>query len=311
MSKKKKKSKNGQIRVGNVTQPQYTVYTDGGCAFNPGGPGGYGAVIIENATDVQEVVTDGYRSTTNNRMEIMALVAALEALPDGASVLAYSDSQYLINCFAGAWARNKNHDLWNRLDKAAAGKSIELRWVRGHSGNKFNELCDTLATHAMSQPDLQPDQGYDDAKESGREFYRRVDKHVESNAGGAMAVEIIVPDALRTEIAHMSNRQYSEEFNVHTACASAIRDFDIFNRRRFKDYVSLKTGGRDFWSMKKLDYMLENVERGEEKYQVITAHLGNEKDSLTAMRWVCRGLPLDDAIRKVLVDNEVSANCIR
>ena len=155
----------------NQTLESVTIYTDGACIGNPG-PGGYGAVLLHQG-DRQEL-SAGYRLTTNNRMEMMAAIAALEALSNPSVVTLYSDSQYLINAMekgwakkwqANGWKRNakemaKNPDLWERLLKLCQEHKVKFIWVRGHSGNTENEKCDRLAVAASRQSNLLSDEGY-------------------------------------------------------------------------------------------------------------------------------------------------------
>ena len=155
----------------NQTLESVIIYTDGACIGNPG-PGGYGVVLLHQG-DRQEL-SAGYRLTTNNRMEMMAAIAALEALSNPSVVTLYSDSQYLINAMekgwakkwqANGWKRNakemaKNPDLWERLLKLSKEHKVKFIWVRGHSGNTENEKCDRLAVAAARQSNLLSDDGY-------------------------------------------------------------------------------------------------------------------------------------------------------
>ena len=150
-----------------------SIFTDGAAKGNPDGPGGYGAVIryIDAAGGVYEKeLSGGFRRTTNNRMELMAAIAALEALNRPCSVQLWSDSAYLVNAFVqdwiGSWqAHNwkrgrepvKNIDLWKRLLAAAAPHEITWNWVKGHAGHPENERCDKLASSAAMGTDLPAD----------------------------------------------------------------------------------------------------------------------------------------------------------
>jgi ribonuclease HI len=141
-----------------------TIYTDGSSRGNPG-PGGYGAVLLytdRTGTLHKKEVSEGFENTTNNRMELMAAIAALEALNRPCEVDLYSDSKYLTDAFnqhwIEAWIKRGwkkadksdvlNVDLWERLLAAAKPHSIRWIWVRGHAGNPMNERCDELATKA-------------------------------------------------------------------------------------------------------------------------------------------------------------------
>lgn len=152
---------------------QIEIYTDGSSRGNPG-PGGYGTVVKFGPH--QRELAQGFVETTNNRMEILAAVAGLEALKEPCSVTVFSDSRYLVDAQTKGWVegwkkRNwikkdkkgvKNVDLWKRLEIAAEGHQIEWRWVKGHSGHEMNELCDLLATEAADglRGGLIPDPGF-------------------------------------------------------------------------------------------------------------------------------------------------------
>ena len=149
-----------------------TVHTDGACIGNPG-PGGYGAVLEYQGT--RKELSGGFRLTTNNRMELLAVIKALEALKEPCRVTVYSDSRYVVDAIengwakrwrAKAWMRNKkeaaiNPDLWNRLLQLTEQHDVTLQWVRGHAGNVENERCDQLAVEAASRHDLPPDDVYE------------------------------------------------------------------------------------------------------------------------------------------------------
>ena len=137
----------------------YIIHTDGSCLRNPGGAGGWAAVIETAATGAVEEKSGGAPETTNNRMELTAALMALSAVPEGARVALYTDSQYLKNAFTKFWlpAWKKrgwkkadgepvlNQDLWVQLDAAFAARQVQFHWVKGHAGNPRNERCDALA----------------------------------------------------------------------------------------------------------------------------------------------------------------------
>lgn len=141
------------------------IYTDGAARGNPDGPGGYGVVL--HYTDTrgnlhEKELSQGYVRTTNNRMELMAAIAGLEALKTPCDVTLYSDSKYLVDAFnqnwidgwiRKGWKRGKNEpvknpDLWKRLLKAKESHNVTFVWVKGHNGHPLNERCDELATTA-------------------------------------------------------------------------------------------------------------------------------------------------------------------
>ena len=125
----------------------YEIYTDGSCLLNPG-PGGWGALVIP-AEGAAARISGGERSTTNNRMEITAAAEAIESIPPGSSAVVHSDSEYVVKTMTKGWKRNANKDLWERLERAAASRNVEFRWVRGHAGHEGNETADRLAVAAM------------------------------------------------------------------------------------------------------------------------------------------------------------------
>ena len=137
------------------------IFTDGACSGNPG-PGGWGAVLRWRG--VEKELAGAERDTTNNRMELMAAIAALEALKRPSKVALTSDSTYLrdgITKWIHAWRAKdwktaakkpvKNQDLWQRLDEAAKGHDIDWHWVRGHTGHPENERADKLARDAIKK----------------------------------------------------------------------------------------------------------------------------------------------------------------
>ena len=152
------------------------IYTDGAARGNPEGPGGYGTVLEyvdpKGTLHVKEI-SQGYVKTTNNRMELMAVIAGLEALNRPCTVEVFSDSQYVVNAFnqhwvdgwlKKGWKRGKNEpvknvDLWKRLLAAKQPHNISFHWVKGHDGHPQNERCDELATYAADNGPLLEDTG--------------------------------------------------------------------------------------------------------------------------------------------------------
>jgi len=141
--------------------PFVTIYTDGACSGNPG-PGGWGAILTFG--DREKELKGGELNTTNNRMELMAAISALEALKRPCRVDIHTDSQYLrdgIMSWIAKWKRNgwrtsnkkpvKNVDLWQRLDTALCEHEVHWHWVRGHAGHPMNERADALARQAIAE----------------------------------------------------------------------------------------------------------------------------------------------------------------
>lgn len=144
------------------------IWTDGACSSNPG-PGGYG-IVFKN----QGEKSGGFRLTTNNRMELMGVIVALETLPANSKVKLFSDSQYLVNSLTKGWAEGwrargwikkgghkvPNADLWKRLLDLCRTHEVDFQWVKGHNGTPENERCDEMAVAAYGEGNLAEDKGY-------------------------------------------------------------------------------------------------------------------------------------------------------
>ncbi|MFC2126403.1 ribonuclease HI [Bacteroidota bacterium] len=144
-----------------------TIYTDGASRGNPG-PGGYGVVL--KYKEHRKELAEGFQKTTNNRMELLAVIKGLEALKKpGQKVTIYSDSKYVVQAVEKGWLwgwmkkgfkRKKNPDLWKRFALLYKQHKVTFKWVKGHAGIPDNERCDYLATTSAKGPDLQEDVGY-------------------------------------------------------------------------------------------------------------------------------------------------------
>ena len=149
-----------------------TIYTDGGCSPNPG-PGGYGIVLIYG--EQRRELSGGYRSTTNNRMELTAAIRGLQALKEPCDVTLFSDSQYVVNGITKGWARRwkskgwiksdkrpaENIDLWEDLLNLCETHTVRFEWIRGYNGHAENECCDRLAGDASRRQNLPIDSVYE------------------------------------------------------------------------------------------------------------------------------------------------------
>ena len=139
---------------------KYKIYTDGACSGNPG-PGGWGAVILDQ-NDKQKNISGSEKNTTNNRMELLAAIMSLKKIKSNSEVIIFTDSTYVKNGIT-EWMKNwkkngwknsnkkpvKNKDLWVKLDKLCEANNVTWKWVKGHSTNEFNNLADELATKAI------------------------------------------------------------------------------------------------------------------------------------------------------------------
>ncbi len=150
------------------------MYTDGAARGNPG-RGGYGVILMSG--NHRKELSQGYRKTTNNRMELMAVIAGLEALKkDGMKITIYTDSQYVAKAIQEGWLKKwiatqfkggkKNKDLWMQFNELSQNHNIKFVWVKGHADNPFNNRCDELATAAADGTDLLIDEEYEKDKDS-------------------------------------------------------------------------------------------------------------------------------------------------
>ncbi len=147
------------------------IYTDGSCLGNPGA-GGYGALLVYG--EHKQELSGGFRLTTNNRMEMMGAIAALEYLDMPCNVDLYTDSQYIVNAMTKGWAKRwqannwkrnakdmaENPDLWQKILDLCGEHKVNFHWVRGHAGHPENEYCDRLAVKAANGSNLPVDSGY-------------------------------------------------------------------------------------------------------------------------------------------------------
>lgn len=145
-----------------------TMFTDGAAKGNPG-RGGYGTILRYG--DKEKELSDGFRMTTNNRMELLAVIAGLEAIKKpGWRVLVVSDSKYVVDSVTKGWLKGwvvkdfkgkKNRDLWERYLKAAESHDVKFQWVKGHAGHPENERCDQLAVDAAERKNLKVDAAFE------------------------------------------------------------------------------------------------------------------------------------------------------
>jgi ribonuclease HI len=153
------------------------IYTDGAAKGNPG-PGGYG-VLLKSGPHLKEL-SEGFRLTTNNRMELLAVIKGLEAIKTkGSEVIVVSDSKYVVEAVEKGWLWNwikigfknkKNKDLWIRFVNIYRQHKVKFQWIKGHNGHAENERCDQLAVAAAEQKNLLIDQVYEDEKNSDQLF---------------------------------------------------------------------------------------------------------------------------------------------
>tara|TARA_B100001057_G_C22869359_1_gene958072 strand:+ start:523 stop:999 length:477 start_codon:yes stop_codon:yes gene_type:complete len=151
------------------------IYTDGSSRGNPG-PGGYGIVLSYKGNEKE--ISQGFRKTTNNRMELLAVIVAIESLKTPKiPVKVYSDSKYVIDAITKGWLDSwivkrfkgkKNQDLWMRYHASSKPFNITFEWVKGHAGNPKNERCDVLAVEASKKDNLEIDKVYEESDEGNR-----------------------------------------------------------------------------------------------------------------------------------------------
>ena len=150
-----------------MKRPPIQMYTDGACSGNPG-PGGYGVIL--RCGSLEKEISAGYANTTNNRMELLAVITGLEAIRwERAEVTVWSDSSYVVDAVEKGWvfgwekknfAKKANGDLWRRFLAVYRRHQVRFQWIRGHNGHPENERCDALAVAAAAVPNLPLDPGY-------------------------------------------------------------------------------------------------------------------------------------------------------
>ena len=158
--------------------PKIKIYTDGAARGNPG-PGGYG-VILEYQGKTKEL-SEGFRLTTNNRMELLAVIVGLEEIKNSKyEIIIYSDSKYVVDAVNKNWVFNweknnykkkKNPDLWKRFLKIYRQYNVQLKWVKGHAGHTQNERCDYLAVESSNRTNLQVDTSYELTNNSQKNLF--------------------------------------------------------------------------------------------------------------------------------------------
>ena len=225
----------------------------------------------------------------------MAVILGLKWVPIGSSVLIYSDSQYVVNTMNGKFSKKKNYDLWKKLEEDSKDKNLDVRWVRGHNGNHYNERCDQLCSIAMQGLKLSKDTGYQDKTTSRKT--------------GAMGVVFTLPKEYKDEeMVPLSPKEYCEIYHVNMECGKALAAFCQKPNHTFEDYLNLKTGGLDAYSRISKDSILNQTELSPEALNTIKQVLPTMHGQMCCLRWYMRGLPLADCIRKALVNQEVQEN---
>lgn len=166
------------LQLERIIMTDVKLYSDGAARGNPDGPGGFGTILQytdNNGTLHEREYSQGYKKTTNNRMELMGVITGMEALTKPCRVEVFTDSKYVSDAFnmnwINTWIRKdwvtsqkkpvKNPDLWKRLLKAIEPHEVHFNWVKGHNGHPMNERCDKLATAAADGTDLLDDNGLD------------------------------------------------------------------------------------------------------------------------------------------------------
>jgi ribonuclease HI len=154
--------------------PKVHIYTDGACSGNPG-PGGYGIVMEWVGKNYKKEFSEGFKKTTNNRMELLAVIVALEKIKTTeVEIVVFSDSKYVVDAVTKKWIDKwklkqfkgvKNPDLWKRFLKVYNSKNTKFEWIKGHNNHPQNERCDVLAVNASKKRNLLNDEGYERKEE--------------------------------------------------------------------------------------------------------------------------------------------------
>lgn len=308
-----------------MKKSSYTIYTDGGCEELY--LGGYGAVIIDNNSGEQLVLWGGDQATTNNRMEITAVLVALSRVEQRAVVELYADSQYVLNTIDGKYSKNKNKDLWDKLDKVMKGKTIITHWVKGHSGNYYNELCDSLCKKGMENPDgitreekrksLKPSKKDRKRNKTSKKDIKKTvgtikgtpSKTISTNPKGMY----LIKSGTSMETLYTIPTEYlvykGPKRQLNDVGKRSVRYINETPFPSFKDFKNMKTGGVDAWSDVK-NIKDAYIIASDEVVDIVKEIIGEDDPNnvMSVLRWYARGVTLDKAIRKVLVDMEINKN---
>lgn len=289
-SKKRKKVDLTKPTMGN---PEYTVFTDGSCLpelYNTSiGKGGCAIIIINNREEgwPRSEYSYGYHLTTNNRMELMAVIKALEQLPENARIRIKSDSKYVIKGMRGLIELHENTDLWDIYAQLSWGKRIDPVWVKGHDNDKNNERCDFLAKNAWKSQVLLHDDGYENERKSE-----------------VLRAELILPERFYEKNVQEKTEECSIKQNlVNPSCAKAIIHFWKSESPMEDEYSLLKVGDSDHWSTLYYEWFEENCEQ--EVLRVVEEQFSDLRSQETCLRWYMRGLSLYEAIQKTAYIYEV------
>ena len=178
---------------------------------------------------------------------------------------------------------------------------METTWVRGHNGNEYNEMCDSMCMEAMQRQTL-TDRGYLADAPASDKARKRKQKQAQDAA---------LPAALRHTPENLPKDQFVAKHQINAKCTAGILHFRN-TKKKFKDYASLKTFGQDFWSRRKIDFMLQDDPSKEDLLQFLEQVFGEgSQNIIKAIRWYKRGLSADDAAHKVKVDKEIAANAMQ
>lgn len=282
-----------QGRTGKLPMGKYVIYTDGGCKPNPG-VGGFGVVILKDGKEVERL-SEGYMYTTNNRMEVMAVIKGLERIESGSEIDVYMDSEYVRKTMLGEYAKKKNVDMWERLDRAAAmHKRINPMHVPAHTGIMFNEECDNLATDGRNNP-TQKDAVYE------------AEMNPQKQKAGSQGTSILgcrkeeLPEQILKSRILNPNRS-----KVNELCVNDIQAFYTLEKHVFRDYIGLKSYGVDGYSSLSYEALKREI-CDDEVVSVIDKAIIVFSYKTSALKWYLRGLSVLDCIQKVSVDAQLAS----
>ena len=225
-------------------QPVVEIYTDGAASPNPG-PGGYGVVLLYG--EHRKELSAGYRLTTNNRMELLAVIVGLESLKKSCIATVYSDSIYVVNAieekYVLRWRSNnwwrtrtqkaKNSDLWERFLVVYEKHSVKLKWVHGHSGITENERCDQLAVAASKSTDLLPDTGYEQSdKDTDTNRHTSVKYNITHTEPGEECRKCGTPLVKRTPKKRTRKPSQSYYFDWYLYCETCNTTYMVEDAKR-------------------------------------------------------------------------------
>ena len=264
------------------------------------GIGAYSYVILRHDTKGLTKFSQGYFNTTNNRMELMAVVNALIKIPDKARVNIYSNSVYVIKVLNGEWENKSNKPLWDTLGNETINKTVDFSLMKNYRNSEILEIVSNLCKDELKRIKNE------NTGEKDMEFNPGQFNNISKTTSRAMSIRIYTDKNTDYKDRTVKITDFYEEIGVNKSCAEAIDKFRQKKKHTFTDYKNIKTYGNDRVSSMKMSTFYEYYQDHKEVINIVKKYLRSIKQQEAALRWHYRGLSIEDSIRKVLVDTEIN-----